>query len=93
MQTANQGFKTDMRALVQRGAPESERWALIRATEADYQKRLFAITGLDEERLDDLLAGNLLLPGAPAATSTSELPSEPPPEAPRDTVVAPDKPR
>lgn len=66
MQGANGDFRTQMRALVGRRGAEAERWALIRETQARYQRELFRITGLDASTLDDLLAGNLALPGAPA---------------------------
>jgi len=90
MRSANEGFKQEMRALVARNASETERWELIRATEGRYRRELFTITGLNDELLDDLLAGNVLLPGAP---STTVAPSGPPPEAPRDDVSDPIKPQ
>jgi hypothetical protein len=65
MQGANTEFKDTMRALVARGGGEAERWALIRSTQAHYQTELFKLTGLDAGALDDLLAGNAALPGAP----------------------------
>jgi hypothetical protein len=66
MQSANGQFRDDMRAAVRRKASEADRWQLIRDTGARYRAALNRITGLDEARLDDLLAGNLALPGAPA---------------------------
>jgi hypothetical protein len=66
MQGANTEFKDAMRALVARGGSEAERWALIRSTQARYQAGLFKLTGLDDGTLDDLLAGNAALPGAPS---------------------------
>lgn len=62
----NQEFSEAMHALVERGAPASERWALIAATESGYRADLFALTGLDDETLDDLLAGDISRTGAPA---------------------------
>jgi hypothetical protein len=88
MRNANDDFKKEMRARVARGADEPARWELIRTTEAGYRKELEAITGLTDALLDDLLAGNVLLPGAPA---TTPLPTGPAPEAPRDTIAAPVK--
>lgn len=67
MQSSNTRFKEAMRALVARGASEAERDKLIRDTDAEYRKGLFAATGMTADQLDDLLAGNLLLPGAPGA--------------------------
>jgi hypothetical protein len=66
MQSSNATFRESMRSLVARHGGEDERWKLIRATEAQYQTELFRITGLDVGLLDDLLAGDLSLPGAPA---------------------------
>jgi hypothetical protein len=90
LQGANEEFKQRMRALVARGAGEAERWELIRATEDRYRKDFYAITGMNEALLDDLLAGNILLPGAPANT---EPPTGRPPAAPKDDPVAPVRPR
>jgi hypothetical protein len=72
MRTANQDFKAKLRELVERGADEAERWALIRRTEARYLADFYATTGMTEELLDDLLAGNMLLPGAPGSTPVPE---------------------
>ena len=90
MQGANEEFRQKMRALVARGAGEAERWELIRATEDRYRKDFYAITGMNKGLLDDLLAGNILLPGAPAAT---EPPTGRPPEAPKDDPRLPVRPR
>ncbi|HKA89627.1 MAG TPA: hypothetical protein VKE22_18310 [Haliangiales bacterium] len=90
MRDANDEFKQKMRALVARGASHAERAELIAATEERYRKDFFAITGMNEGLLDDLLAGNILLPGAPAAT---EPPVGRPPAAPKDDPVAPVRPR
>lgn len=90
MQSSNGEFREAMRGLVARGAPEAERWALIRSTDARYRTELFRITGLDAALLDDLLAGNLALPGAPAA---GELPVARPVDGERDEATAAEKPR
>lgn len=60
----NQEFTELMQELVARGAPEAERWELIRATETSYKQQLFEITGLTDETFDDLLAGDLARTGA-----------------------------
>lgn len=90
MQTANAGFREAMRGLVARGGSEEERWTLIRSTEASYQAELFRISGLDAERLDDMLAGDLTLPGAPAR---GEEPTGPPAGGPRDDLGTQPRPR
>jgi len=89
MQSANNGFREAMRGLVARGGGEEERWRLIRDTEARYEAELFRLSGLDEMLLDDLLAGNLALPGAPAA---GEVPEGPRVGEPRDVPTAPPRP-
>jgi hypothetical protein len=90
MTSANRDFKDRMRALVAAGASESERWRLIRDTRARYLSDFYAATGMNQQLLDDLLAGNMLLPGAPAAT---EPPGQPvTPAGPRDDVAAPVRP-
>jgi hypothetical protein len=65
MHTTNDGFKREMRALVARGASEAERRQLMQRTDAAYRQAYFALTGMSPELLDDLLAGDLLPPGAP----------------------------
>jgi hypothetical protein len=65
MQHANGEFRKAMRALVARKASEAVRWALIRDTERRYRDDLFRVTSLTDALLDDLLAGNIALPGAP----------------------------
>jgi hypothetical protein len=72
MRTANGDFKAKLRDLVARRADEAERWALIRDTEARYLADFYATTGMTEDLLDDLLAGNMLLPGAPGSTPVPE---------------------
>ena len=52
-----------MRRLVQAGAPEAERWALIHDTRQQYLETYFELTGMQEEQLDDLLAGDWLREG------------------------------
>lgn len=72
MRSHNDAFKEDLRALVARGAPEAERWALIHATEEAYKRDLFALTGLDADQFDGILAGDITRPGAPIATEYPE---------------------
>jgi len=55
---ANTDFKAQMRELVKNGASEAERWELIRATQENYLKEYFAVTGLDANMLDRLLGGD-----------------------------------
>ena len=81
MQSSNGEFREAMHALVARGGGEAERGKLIRDTEARYQTELFRISGLDDGMLDDLLAGNVALPGAPAR---GDQPEGPPIGGPRD---------
>jgi hypothetical protein len=89
MTSANERFKQDIRALVASGASEEERWTLIRETEATYLASFYAATGMTEVLLDDLLAGNMMLPGAPVAT---DLPADPSPPSPADQVDPPPRP-
>jgi hypothetical protein len=89
MQTSNGEFKDAMRKLVSRRADEADRWKLIRDTEARYQSELFRLSGLDEALLDDLLAGNVALPGAPARGDEPEGPRA---GGPRDDVTTPPRP-
>jgi hypothetical protein len=72
MRTANDDFKAKLRDLVARRADEAERWALIRQTEARYLADFYATTGMTEDLLDDLLAGNMMLPGAPGSTAVRQ---------------------
>lgn len=72
MREHDSAFKEQLRAAVARGAPEAERWQLIRATEAAYLDDLRAATGLDADQLDGLLAGDLAKPGAPMTTPIPE---------------------
>lgn len=93
--TSDQQFEAQMRELVAKGGGESERWALIRGMESRYLEELERLTGLDEEKLDDLLAGNLGLPGAPAAGLPAPDPRGVPRDddrGPRDTVTPPPRP-
>jgi len=89
MQSSNSEFRDAMHALVARRGDEAERWKLIRDTAARYQAELFRISGLDEGLLDDLLAGNLALPGAP---SRGEPPEGAPAGGPRDEPTTPPRP-
>jgi hypothetical protein len=90
MIAANGEFKDKMRGLVAAGASEAERWSLIREAQADYLADLYATTGMNEDLLDDLLAGNMNLPGAPINT---EPPTGAPPPAPADHDLQPARPR
>jgi hypothetical protein len=73
------------------GASETQRWDLIRATRTDYLADFYEGTGMNEAMLDDLLAGNMLLPGAPINTP---VPTEPvPPPDPADHELHPTRPR
>jgi len=80
-------FEQSMRDLVAEGATVEDRWALIRSFEQDYRERYFELTGMDEDLLDDLLAGDASRKYAPGST--------PPPEdmPPNDEVPAPIEPR
>jgi hypothetical protein len=88
MQTSNGDFTKTMRGLVARGASEDERGKLIRDTEARYLGELYRISGLDEPLLDDLLAGNMALPGAPV----HGVPEGPRVGGPRDDGTTPPRP-
>ncbi|MEM9491049.1 MAG: hypothetical protein AAGC55_18010 [Myxococcota bacterium] len=91
MHETNREFKQAMRALVADGASEDKRWQLIRTTQAEYRRAYFAITGMNDELLDALLAGDLSRDYAPAATDIPDeiAPNdEPVPEPP----VRPDSP-
>ncbi len=91
MMSANAAFKDRMRKLVAAGASEAQRWALIRETQAAYLEGFHAATGMTEDQLDDLLAGNVGLPGAPAS---SEPPDGPvPPAEPLDDLRETPRPR
>ena len=91
MTSSNVEFKSAMRQLVADRASEGERWKLIRATEARYLEAFYAATGMNEGQLDDLLAGNMLLPGAPINTEPPDGPVSP--ADPRDDVADPERPR
>lgn len=93
----NGNFKEQMRALVAKKAPEEERWELIRAADERFRSEFFKISGMTAEQLDDMLAGNLLLPGAPGANPdpSTVAPSAPGSAAepgPKDSAVPPDRP-
>lgn len=83
----NTEFKQSMRDLVKEGVGAEDRWALIRSFQEDYRERYFDITGMDEDRLDDLLAGDASRDYAPGST--------PPPEdmPPREDGPTPVEPR
>lgn len=80
-------FEQSMRDLVADGAAVEDRWALIRSFERDYRERYFELTGMDEDQLDDLLAGDASRDYAPGST--------PPPEdvQPREDQPAAIEPR
>lgn len=61
----NGEFKRQMRELVAKGAPEAERWQLISSADQRFREAFLATSGMSAEQFDDLLAGNLLLPGSP----------------------------
>lgn len=58
LDATNRAFKRRMRGLVDGGAPESERWALIAATQREYWAGYDRITGMDRDLFDALLAGD-----------------------------------
>lgn len=68
----NAEFKQSMRDLVKEDLPAEDRWALIRSVQEDYRERYFDITGMDEDMLDDLLAGDPSREGAPGTTPPPE---------------------
>lgn len=91
MMSANVEFKNRMRKLVAAGASEAQRWTLIRETQAAYLEGFHAATGMTEDQLDDLLAGNVGLRGAPAS---SKPPDGPVPSAePLDDLRGQPRPR
>ncbi len=94
VQRENGEFKKQMRALVGKKAPEDERWALISAADARFRSEFFKISGMTADQLDDLLAGNLLLPGAPGANPDPSTlgPNSAVPPGPKDTAVPADRP-
>lgn len=79
--THNNAFSEAMEHLVAERRPESDRWQLIRDSEAAYLADLYAVTGLDDETFDALLAGDLMRTGAPAAAEYPEV-IEPQPYVP-----------
>jgi hypothetical protein len=88
VQRENGTFKEQMRQLVAKKAPEEERWALIRAADARFREQFFEISGMTPALLDDMLAGNLLLPGAPGAKDPSTIERGPnSPDGPKDTIA------
>lgn len=72
MHTSNREFTAAMRKLVADKAPEEARWKLIRETQERYLREYYALTGMTPALLDDLLAGDISLPGAPIATPPPE---------------------
>lgn len=81
MHETNDAFKAALRKLVADKEPKEARWQLTQQTQERYKREYFAITGMNSELLDDLLAGDPSRPGAP---STTPIPSgvrpAPPPE-------------
>lgn len=94
VQRENGNFKEQMRQLVAKKAPEEERWALINAADKRFREQFFEISGMTPQLLDDMLAGNLLLPGAPAAKdpSTIERGPDSPLDGKKDTLTPPPRP-
>ena len=82
----NSEFKDAMRKLVADKAPIEKRWELIHATENNYKETYFALTGMNPELLDDLLAGDLSKPYAPSVTP-------PPDDIPENPDYTPGEPR
>ena len=81
MHDTNAAFKTAMRKLVADKAPEEARWRLLRDMQDNYKRAYFALTGMNAELLDDLMAGDPSRPGAPSATPVpKDIKSAPPPE-------------
>ena len=68
MHDSSAAFKSALRKLVAEGAPESARRKLFADTQENYQRAYFALTGMNSELLDDLLAGDPSRPGAPSST-------------------------
>lgn len=83
----DEDFEQSMRDLVAEGGSVEDRWALIRSFENDYRERYFELTGMDEDLLDDLLAGDASRKYAPGST--------PPPDdvQPREDDPVPVEPR
>lgn len=90
MHDTNSEFKSALRKLVAEKAPEEARWKLIRDVQERYKREYFALTGMNSELLDDLLAGDPSRPGAPSSTPIpGNLRPAPPPEP---TPVRPETP-
>lgn len=90
MHDVNAAFKTALRKLVAEGAPEAARRRLFAETQQRYQREYFALTGMNEELLDDLLAGDPSRPGAPSSTPIpppTQPPTRPEPIPPRPESV------
>lgn len=83
MNESNAEFKSEMRELVDKGASEEERWALIEDTQARYLSQYYELTGMNEAMVDELLAGDPSRIFAPADTPPPPLeeiePAPPPP--------------
>ncbi|MCG8424845.1 MAG: hypothetical protein MJE77_43710 [Proteobacteria bacterium] len=78
MHDINSAFKAAMRQLVADGADPAHRWDLIRATTKRYKDDYFAITGMNPDLLDDLLAGDLRREYSPSVTPVpDEIPHNP----------------
>lgn len=87
LQELDNDFERSMRDLVAEGGSVEDRWALIRSFQQEYRDRYFELTGMDEDLLDDLLAGDASRKYAPGST--------PPPEdvQPREDDPVPVEPR
>jgi hypothetical protein len=93
----NAGFAKAMRAAVDRGASEDDRWAMIRAAEDHYRLQFAELFAIDADHFDQMLVpdpdesggGSPIPPvGAapppePAAPAPSDPPSDPPPAPPK----------
>lgn len=83
MHDTNEEFKAELRRLVDEGAPEADRWALIHDVQDRYMSQYYDITGMDAAKVDELLAGDPSRTLAPADT---------PAPAPEDIEPAPPPP-
>lgn len=88
MHSTNVEFKDEMRRLVDEGAGDEERFALIADTRERYLSQYYELTGMNPDLLDELLAGDPGKPYAPADTPPPPLEEiepapAPPPVEPR----------
>jgi len=68
----NREFKDQMRSMVESGATEEQRWEYIRETQTAYRDAYFETTGMNQELLDQLLAGDVARDYAAAVTPPPE---------------------